>query len=99
MKESKKEDYELMWSRPAQIKERRVRGELDLIVNELAKAEVKHPNWPNDNLYKQHAIIAEELGEVAKAVLQNEELEGNFFEIQQELRETAAMCLRMLINL
>ncbi len=73
--------------------------ELDKVLFELEKAEEKHPNWPVDDMYKQHTIISEELGEVAKAILHYKDEEGSMLEIKQELRQTATMCFRMLINL
>lgn len=66
---------------------------------ELLRAIEKHPNYPK-NKYEQLAILQEEVGEVTKAVLQLEqEGKGNIDDIKAELIQSAAMCIRMLINL
>lgn len=72
---------------------------IEKILHELRKAEYKHPNWPQGQLCKQVAIVSEEAGEVAKAVLQYEDESGSLSEIEEELLQTAAMCIRMLKNL
>jgi len=64
-----------------------VMGEIHL---ELERAEYKHPDWPKD-LYVQIAIIAEELGELTKSIL-----DGN--PDRQECVQVAAMAFRMLLH-
>ena len=71
---------------------------LKSICIELKKAEEKHSNWPT-NMYEQQTILAEEAGEVAKAVLHYHHENGSFEDIEEELIQTAAMCVRMLKNL
>jgi len=68
------------------------------IIRELRLAEQKHPNFPTD-IFKQLAIMQEEAGEVTMSVndfyFSNKSIE----DVKTELRQTAAMCIRMLINL
>lgn len=65
---------------------------------ELKRAEKKHPEWPV-NIYEQLAIVTEEAGEVAKAVLHYNHENGSLQNVKDELIQTAAMCMRMLKNL
>ena len=65
------------------------------IETELNKAIKKHPDYPVD-MYKQYAIIAEEAGEIVKAVLHYYDEGGSIEDIKNELIQTAAMCVRML---
>jgi NTP pyrophosphatase (non-canonical NTP hydrolase) len=67
----------------------------DEIQQELERAEKKHPDFPSD-MFRQVAIINEEAGEVAKAVLDYHYENGYLEDIKQELRQTAAVCMRML---
>lgn len=64
------------------------------IAKELARAEKKHPNFP-ENMYEQLAIMQEEAGEVSKAVLHYHHEGGTLQDVKKELIETAAMCMRM----
>jgi len=65
---------------------------------ELKRAEIKHPDYPTD-MFRQVAILNEESGEVTKAVLDYHYAGGSLEHIQEELIQTAAMCMRMLMNL
>ena len=65
------------------------------IWSELRKAKLKHPNYPSDNLYRM-AIINEEAGEATRAVLHILEGKGTKEELEKELIQTAAMCLKFL---
>jgi len=69
-----------------------------IIDRELKRAEFKHPDFPED-MFRQLAIMQEEAGEVTKAVLHYHYEGGTFEHIQEELVQTAAMCMRMLQNL
>ncbi|WP_299122361.1 hypothetical protein [uncultured Tenacibaculum sp.] len=68
------------------------------IKEELNKAEIMHPNWPKDILH-QIAIVNEESGEATRAALQFEYEGGKIEEVEKELIQTAAMCIRMLKNI
>ena len=71
---------------------------LSLILTELRKAEKKHPSWPNDLLH-QMAIVNEESGEATRAALHVLYEKGSIENLETELIQTAAMCVRMLKNL
>lgn len=64
------------------------------VVEELRKAEAKHPDWPIDNIFEQVSIISEEAGEIAKAVNDRDLLGA-----KTEAKQTIAVCLRFLLNL
>lgn len=68
------------------------------IREELEKAETKHPDWPCDILH-QIAIVNEESGEATRAALQFEYEGGKLEDVEKELIQTAAMCIRMLKNI
>jgi hypothetical protein len=68
------------------------------ILDELEKAEAKHPDWPCDILH-QIAIVNEESGEATRAALQFFYKGGGLENVQAELIQTAAMCIRMLENI
>jgi NTP pyrophosphatase (non-canonical NTP hydrolase) len=70
---------------------------LDAVMNELAKAESKHPEWPTDPLHAI-AIIGEEFGELTQAVLQVTYEPGKSLiaDVRREAVQTAAMALRFL---
>ena len=72
--------------------------EIGLIRDELMKVKIKHPIWPED-MFEQLAVVTEEAGEVAKAVLHYKHEGGSMEDIRDELLQTAAMCIRMLENL
>lgn len=69
------------------------------IWEEYIDSRVKHPIFPKD-LARQCLILTEEAGEVSQAV--NDVLYGgshNIYDVQKELLQTAAMCVRMLISI
>lgn len=70
---------------------------LDSINVELEKAILKHPDFP-ENIFEQIAIIQEESGEAVRACLHYKHESGNIHNISKELIQTAAMCIRMLLN-
>ncbi len=65
---------------------------------ELKRAEKKHPDFPKD-MFRQLAIMQEEAGEVAKAILHYHYETGSIADVEYELIQTAAMCMRMLQSL
>jgi NTP pyrophosphatase (non-canonical NTP hydrolase) len=67
----------------------------DEIQQELERAEDKHLDFPSD-MFRQVAIINKEAGEVTKAVLDYYYGNGPLEDIKKELRQTAAVCMRML---
>lgn len=68
------------------------------IFNELQSTEEKHPNWPS-NGFEALAIITEELGELAQAMLQFKHEGGDPERIRQEAIQVAAMGIRFVLNL
>lgn len=66
---------------------------------ELQKAKEAHPETDDFDVNKMALVVSEEAGEVCKAVLQYQDEDGSKNDIKAELIQTAAMCLRMLLNL
>lgn len=71
---------------------------IELVLEELAKAEEKHPGWPEDPFHAL-AILSEEVGELNQAVLQYTYEEGTSAAVKKEALQTAAMALRFLMGL
>ena len=69
-----------------------------LIQDELERAIAIHPDYPSD-IFKQLAIMQEEAGEVTKAVLDYSDSKDSLEHIKEELIQTAAMCVRMILNI
>lgn len=70
---------------------------IDDLVEELQRAEQKHPVWPTSQL-RQTAIVSGEAGEALQASLHVAEGRGDKSALRQEIIQTGAMCLRWLIN-
>ena len=68
---------------------------IDGILEELDKAKDKFPKHPNDVVHMA-GIICEEAGEIMKAALDYNYSNGSVKDIEVELKQTAAMCLRGL---
>lgn len=66
------------------------------VVQEIRSAESKFPLWPNDPLHAA-AIVAEEVGELQKAVLQALYEDGEKDEVRVEAIQVAAMAFRFLL--
>lgn len=65
------------------------------VLEEVARAEAKHPTWPQDNV-KRAAIIVEEAGEVIREANRLDEGVGCLKALRMEVIQTAATCFRML---
>ncbi len=70
----------------------------DILV-ELDKAMAKFPRWPIDPLHAAF-VIGEENGELIRAILQAiyEPDRSNIGDVRKEAIQTAAMCIRFLMN-
>jgi len=70
------------------------------ILDEVHRAESKHPDWPTDKIYAVN-IIDEELGEVKKEAnkIQMNESDASLDNLRKETIQTAATCIRLLKNL
>lgn len=67
----------------------------EIVDKELNRAKKIHSEYPQ-NMYVQLAILQEEVGEVTKAVLDFHDNKDSLVHIQEELVQTAAMCMRMI---
>ena len=70
---------------------------LSLVMTEIIRAEEKHPDWPADPV-RSAAVVAEESGELVKAVLDHEEKNSSQYAIVTEAIQTAATAIRFLKN-
>lgn len=70
------------------------------VQHELDEALRKFPGWPTDPIHAA-AIVAEECGELQRAVLQSvyEPHKTSRLEVMQEARQTAAMAIRFLASM
>jgi len=68
------------------------------ILIEVRRAETIHPNWPSDPVHAA-AILAEESGEVVKAVNNVVTKHKGDSDYRTEAIQCAAMCIRFLKNL
>ena len=68
------------------------------ILQEVDRAQCKHPYWPDDVIHSV-AIVAEESGEAVRAALNHAYHGGLKKDIKTELIQTAATCIRALNNL
>lgn len=70
------------------------------VLAELKRATAKFPTWPTDPLHAM-GVLHEEVGELAKAVLQlvYEPHKSTFSDVHAEAVQAAAMALRFLMSL
>lgn len=68
------------------------------IIDELDKAEIKHPDWPEDIVH-QAAILSEEAGETVKAALDVFYFGKSIEQFKKEAAQVGAMAMRILSNL
>lgn len=68
------------------------------VIQELDRAEEKHPSWPDDVIHGA-AIVCEEAGEVIKAAFDLTYSVATEEQLEKELVQTAAMAVRMLLHL
>ena len=68
------------------------------ILDELNRAIVKYPEWPDDIIH-QAAIVTEEAGELIRAALNHSYHDDSIEEVKKEAIQTAAMAIRFLRNL
>jgi NTP pyrophosphatase (non-canonical NTP hydrolase) len=67
------------------------------VVDEVCRASEKHPEWPLDD-FRALAIVHEELGEAAKAILHNTYEKGSRRDVREEMVQTACTAIRFLMN-
>jgi len=70
---------------------------IELIKNELRKAEEKHPLWPVDPIHAA-AILAEEAGELVQACIDYTYKDTDGHKAVTEAAQCGAMALRFLIG-
>lgn len=73
---------------------------LEMIIDELERAERKFPTWPTDPLHA-HGVLAEEVGELVRAIVQH--TYAPTYEtkaaVELEARQAAAMAIRFYASL
>ena len=70
----------------------------NMILAEYRRAKDLHPLWPDDIIHAV-AIMCEESGKAIQAAINMQYENGNIEDVEKELIETAAMCLRCLVNM
>jgi len=65
------------------------------ILNEIARAEIKHPVWPTCNIGRA-AIVNCEAGEALKEAIKISEGKGDLENLRTELIQAAGTCIRMV---
>lgn len=68
-----------------------------LVIDEYTRACKKHPNWPTDQVHAA-AVMIEEAGETMRATLNEHYEAGTKEDTNKEAIQTAAMCIRFLMN-
>ena len=70
----------------------------NMILAEYRRAKDLHPLWPDDIIHAV-AIMCKESGEAIRSALNMQYEDWNIEDVEKELIQTAAMCLRCLVNL
>lgn len=70
---------------------------IDAIIDQLRKAEQKHPFWPTDPIHAA-AILAEEAGELVQATIDFVYSGKDIQEAAFEAAQCGAMAIRFLMN-
>jgi NTP pyrophosphatase (non-canonical NTP hydrolase) len=70
---------------------------MSAIYREIARATTLHPYWPQDQIHAA-AVIAEEAGEVVKAVLDETYEDGPEDAATTEAVHCAATCVRFIMH-
>jgi hypothetical protein len=65
------------------------------VLKRLGEARQLHPTWPKDIIH-QTAIMVEEAGESIQAAINAVYHDGSRHDLNWEVMQTAAMCLRIL---
>ena len=71
---------------------------IELIFDELRKAEAKHPGWPEDKIHAV-GILVEEAGEAMQAAIDCTYRGADVEKLRIELAQTGAMAIRALLHL
>ena len=82
------------------VNEANVSEVLQQIADEVEKASSKFPTWPDDIIHAGN-VVAEEAGELAKAILQSvyEPHKASIDDVREEAIQTGAMAVRFLMSL
>ena len=83
---------------PLAVSSQEFAGILGMIHDELRDAESKHVRWPVDEIHAT-AIMMEEAGESMRAALRWVHEDGTRDELEREVVQTGAMCVRLLAHL
>jgi NTP pyrophosphatase (non-canonical NTP hydrolase) len=67
------------------------------VAMELKAAQTKHAGWTKDFIHAA-AVVTEECGELVQAAVQFQYEKGRYYNMHKEAVQTAAMCIRFLIN-
>ncbi len=71
---------------------------VQLIADELRKAKIKHPRWPDDPIHAA-GVLVEEAGELMQACLDFCYDDGTIDRMKEEAAQVGAMAVRFLENI
>ena len=86
------------WRRDLMTPVERIERVFNWVLEELHRAEMKFPGWPEDVVHAA-AIVGEESGELIEAALDAYYGRGDIETVRKEAIQTAAMSVRLLIHL